>query len=900
MSDKQHNPSAKSNQSEQVITGFNRQILEASPVSMILVDAQAHDMPIVYVNAAFQQLTGYSRDEIIGRNCRFLQGDDRNQPDLDILRNAIKNKEACTATLRNYRKDNTLFWNELRVSPIFGTEDQVTYFVGIQTDVTRREEALDQLKTTSANLRAMLDSTNQSFTLIDRNARVVDFDRQGAQIAEDIFGKLLRAGEDIYDYVLERDIESFTTSYNRALAGETVTVEKEFNGQDATYYFEVTYYPVIDAQGDILGVCMNTENITERKQMEEELASNMTDLKLAQRIASVGNWTFDPEVGVPVWSAEVYKIYERDPQLGPPSLEDYQKIYTEQDFDRFWTAIQTAISEGKPYDIKLGLSLPGGKQKWIHAICEPEPEKGPAGHLLRGTIQDVSEIYYAQEALRESEERFRQLAEHIEAVFWLIDLESSSYLYISPAYDTIWQRSRLELMDKGLEAFVSTLHPEDRDWAMKSVRDWLMRSLRESPSNPTEAAHKIEHRIVRPSGEIRSVETAYFPIRNKSGDVYRIAIITQDITERKQIEEALHASEAYLQSVINTQSTFVLRTDMEGRYTYVNDAMYDHFKWMYPGGKADMLGTDSMLTIIPEDHQKTEEAVIACIMQPGQPVQVELCKPGANGSVFWVLWNFVALTNSEGDVTEMQCAGIDVTERKQAQQREFELKLERERRRLLTSFIQDAAHEFRTPLTIINTSAYLMSRSEDAEHRLGKFTRIESQTQLITKLVDMLLLMSNLESYELPTKTTVDLQALIHEVRQEMQEKFSTRYHMEWDVASELPQIIGNAQLLTEAFRQIIENACRFTPEGGKITFAAQTDDQQVAITVQDTGRGIQQEDLPRIFDTFWRQDTAHSISGLGLGLPIVQKIIERHGGEITIESEEEQGTTVRISLPVA
>lgn len=152
--------------------------------------------------------------------------------------------------------------------------------------------------------------------------------------------------------------------------------------------------------------------IEQMRRMEEDFARNIADLKLAQRIAAIGNWTFDPEVGVPVWSDEVYKIYERNPQLGPPILEDYREIYERQDFERYWTAIQAAISEGKPYDIKLHLSLPGGKQKWIHEICEPEPERGPAGHLLRGTIQDISEIYHVQESLRVNEESFWTLLEN--------------------------------------------------------------------------------------------------------------------------------------------------------------------------------------------------------------------------------------------------------------------------------------------------------------------------------------------------------------------------------------------------------------------------------------------------------------------------------------------------------
>ncbi|MCL5998141.1 MAG: PAS domain S-box protein, partial [Chloroflexi bacterium] len=86
--------------------------IEAATNGIVISDAQQHDMPIIYVNPAFERITGYSRDEVIGRNCRFLQGSDRDQPMLDLLRDALREGHSCQVILRNYRKDGTLFWNE--------------------------------------------------------------------------------------------------------------------------------------------------------------------------------------------------------------------------------------------------------------------------------------------------------------------------------------------------------------------------------------------------------------------------------------------------------------------------------------------------------------------------------------------------------------------------------------------------------------------------------------------------------------------------------------------------------------------------------------------------------------------------------------------------------------------
>lgn len=115
--------------------------LEASGNGVILVDACSDDMPIVYVNPAFSRLTGYSLNEVYGRNCRFLQGGDRKQPGVDQLRMALRTGASTTVQLRNYRRDGSWFWNELQVSPIHSASQQITHYVGVMNDVSARMEA---------------------------------------------------------------------------------------------------------------------------------------------------------------------------------------------------------------------------------------------------------------------------------------------------------------------------------------------------------------------------------------------------------------------------------------------------------------------------------------------------------------------------------------------------------------------------------------------------------------------------------------------------------------------------------------------------------------------------------------------------------------------------------------
>ncbi len=121
----------------------------ASSCGITVSDMRDPLQPLIFVNAAFERITGYSGEEVIGKNCRFLQGPDRQQPALAKLRAALKTGTECSVTLQNYRKDGKPFWNELILSPVFDVGGSLTHFIGVQTDITQRKQAEDTLSKTN-------------------------------------------------------------------------------------------------------------------------------------------------------------------------------------------------------------------------------------------------------------------------------------------------------------------------------------------------------------------------------------------------------------------------------------------------------------------------------------------------------------------------------------------------------------------------------------------------------------------------------------------------------------------------------------------------------------------------------------------------------------------------------
>ena len=121
-------------------------ILDSSVNGITLADPDLENMPLVYVNNAFLKMTGYTMEEVVGRNCRFMQGEDREQKERYIMQEAIKNKQPVEVTFKNYRKNGELFFNHLEMSPLFDSSGKLLYYLGVQLDVTQKVRAEEEIK----------------------------------------------------------------------------------------------------------------------------------------------------------------------------------------------------------------------------------------------------------------------------------------------------------------------------------------------------------------------------------------------------------------------------------------------------------------------------------------------------------------------------------------------------------------------------------------------------------------------------------------------------------------------------------------------------------------------------------------------------------------------------------
>lgn len=214
-------------------------------------------------------------------------------------------------------------------------------------------------------------------------------------------------------------------------------------------------------------------------------------------------------------------------------------------------------------------------------------------------------------------------------------------------------------------------------------------------------------------------------------------------------------------------------------------------------------------------------------------------------------------------------------------------------------FLADVSHELRTPLTVIKGNVDLIRKFGADEESLDS---IRDEADRLTRMVGDLLLLAQAESGKIPlSMNPVEVDSLVLEVFQEMRVLSQGKVTLKLTEIDQV-QVHGDRDRLKQVFLNLISNAIHYTPQGGEVIVSMGKVDEEVYVTVRDTGPGIPAEDLPHIFERFYRGEksrTRSKASGFGLGLSIAYWIVEHHGGKITVESEPGHGTTFRVNLPV-
>jgi PAS domain S-box-containing protein len=285
---------------------------------------------------------------------------------------------------------------------------------------------------------------------------------------------------------------------------------------------DVAFSSVPFVLGGEPGALVFARDVTAENLAREQIRLHQAVLRETGEIAKVGGWSLDPATGEGFWTEEVARIHDLDP-ADKTSVATGLHFYHGESRAKIEAALKAAVEHGVPYDLQLELVTAAGRHKWVRTIGHPIVENDKVVRV-RGSFQDVTELYEATEALRAGEARFRELAETINEVFWITDPEKKQVLYVSPAYERIWGGT-CENLYASPAAWFEAIHSEDR-----------ARVQAAATTKQATGEYNETFRIVRPDGQVRWILDRAFPVRDPSGQVLRLVGVAEDITEKKRIE----------------------------------------------------------------------------------------------------------------------------------------------------------------------------------------------------------------------------------------------------------------------------------------------------------------------------------------------------------------------------
>jgi PAS domain S-box-containing protein len=392
--------------------------------------------------------------------------------------------------------------------------------VGVRALAVRAERVEDALSASEERFRSVVRSANDAIVIADGQGLIVTWNPAAERLfgftAAEVLGQSLTLVMPArYREAHERGLERVRLTGHTRMVGQTV----ELHGlrKDGTE-FPIELSLATWSTRDGLYYSGIIRDMTERKRAEEALRESEERLRLALDAGQLGIWDWDIQTGRVVWSDRVSQLFGRVLSSFPGSYEGYLSCIHQEDREQVTAAITAAIRHGGPYMIEHRVVWPNGAVRWM--ACRGQVRCDAAGRGIRmlGTVQDITEHKLSHEALRESQDRFRQLAENIREVFWLTDVAKNRIIYISPGYEEIWGRTCESLYDAP-RSWLQSVHPEDQP-----------RVQLEALTKQAAGDYDVEYRIVRPDGAIRWIRDRAFPIRDVAGSVYRIAGIAEDIT----------------------------------------------------------------------------------------------------------------------------------------------------------------------------------------------------------------------------------------------------------------------------------------------------------------------------------------------------------------------------------
>jgi two-component system sporulation sensor kinase A len=838
-----------------------RRVFEDAAMPMAMVS----DFHLLKVNRAFLELLGYEEKEVLGRHImEITYPDDR--PSTDKISRSVHDgqRDRFETEKRYLRKDGEGVWAHTTGSVIRDSQGKPLYSLVLIENIQERKVAQEALRQSESDLRAVFNNVDQAVVLLTSEGRVQSFNSRAAESFRLATGKELVRGSFFRDYIRSSDMVLYESSFKNALEGQRVLRERAYRTPDGVeHWYEFGYYPVPAADGRVAGICFVSQRIDERKKAEEDLRRSEAELRAVFNSGSQVTVLIRPDGTIQDFNQFALMMAQRVQgktlAKGMLFVETLPQGASETQFHE---SFQTAMA-GKETRAERAIRDSQGQERWVEVRYQPALNPVGGVEAVCFSLSFIDERKRAEEALRESQERFERFA--LVTHEGILMHENPKVVDANPALAAMLGYKTEEMIGRsGFDFLAPESHPTAR------------KHMVEGSSQPYEAL------ALRKDGTTFPVELRGRNFHFKGRELRVMSV--RDMTWNKAAERILTESEERYRRLVELSPDAVV-VHSGGEILYVNPAGLALF-----GGEGKDLREVKLTDFLhPDTREKALERIVR-IQETGQPTE-------------WMEQRLVRLDGEEifGETkgTPFLFKGVpavltivrDMTERRRSQQ----TLLRYERLAAVGKVIAAIAHEVRNPLAVLTGMIQLMNAKMEGrkEYSQELKTMLSQAERLRFFMNDILDYSKELEIRKEP----VVIEDLLDESLAAAQAQAGAqadKVDLEMPRRAKWITLSADQARLQQVLVNLLTNAYQAVGEKGRIKLGVKQSKAETRLIIEDDGPGIPDADLNHLFEPFFTTKKG----GSGLGLSISQKIAAAHGGKIEVERLKPHGTRFTVVLP--
>ncbi|WP_345814512.1 PAS domain S-box protein [Paraburkholderia sp. PREW-6R] len=631
-----------------------------------------------------------------------------------------------------------------------------------------------------------------------------------------------------------------------------------------------------DAQGEIADTVGVAIDMHECKDAWALYEASERRLRAAFQAARMGAWEWNVDTHMVHVTAELASMYALPENTESVTVEELTRRVAREDRSAFQRKLFECSRSSAPFQFDFRMEEHLAPVRWLRTRAHSDYDTASGPVRVHGVTFDISDQRAQEEQLSLSERRYRALVESTGAMVWSAEPDGA----MRPAGGPWEEFIGADASHVAQWAWLELIHPDDRNTTMAGWQAALQRKK----------AQSLRLRVRRKDGVYRIMRVDAAPLCDQHGQLQEWFGTMTDITAREEAKAAI--AERNLRLAVATQAAKlrIVTLDLSSCILSIEN-----------GGERHRIEHVPYLAVLARVHPDDRTALDGVIRGLASG---DLARANFEFRILHVeraQWFQGSALLERGDHERpVRIIGsvIDITERKR-----MELML-RESSQRKDEFLAMLAHELRNPLAPLRTAIALKQRDAPPSEREAQLLGLmQRQTDHMTRIVDDLLEVSRITQGRITLKREPMLvcTAVYHAVEAVAALVETRSQHIQVDVPDATSWISGDVTRMSQILVNILNNASKYTPEGGHISISAHTDRERVCIMIADTGSGIAPELLPKIFDLFSQGERTldRSEGGLGIGLSLVKKLVEMHDGTISVQSPGPGlGTTVTVDLP--